>query len=203
MPLSRDVMDPPMPEWEQAPAKIILDPEKTAGETERMHRDHAIAILRGHEPELKAIGALSALVFGSTTVPAQQRRVHERMELLRSLASQPDKRRPVCSRCSQQDRSPRAETAGRRAPRLRARGLDYGRRGGGPPHPRTDVDRTRDDRCGAHRPSFRSRGLLQRSPSKRPKSRSLEHSSASCSIASAARYASDVRFPPAPNGASR
>jgi predicted nucleotidyltransferase len=30
-----------------------------------MDRDHAIAILRDHEPELKAIGVLSASVFGS------------------------------------------------------------------------------------------------------------------------------------------
>lgn len=29
-------------------------------------RDHAIAILRDHAPELKAIGVLSASVFGST-----------------------------------------------------------------------------------------------------------------------------------------
>ena len=31
-----------------------------------MDREHAIAILRDHEPELKAIGVLSASVFGST-----------------------------------------------------------------------------------------------------------------------------------------
>ena len=31
-----------------------------------MDRNHALAILRDHEPELKAIGVLSASVFGST-----------------------------------------------------------------------------------------------------------------------------------------
>lgn len=31
-----------------------------------MDRDHALAILRDHEPELKAIRVLSASVFGST-----------------------------------------------------------------------------------------------------------------------------------------
>ena len=43
----------------------LIDRAKAGGETRAMKRDQAIAILRDHEPELKAIGVLSASVFGS------------------------------------------------------------------------------------------------------------------------------------------
>src|SRR6516225_1952584 len=46
-------------------------------------------------------------------------------------------------------------------------------------------------------------GFRQRSLGKRAKSLSEEHSSAPCAIASAARCASDVRFPPVPRGNRR
>jgi hypothetical protein len=44
------------------------------------------------------------------------------------------------------------------------------------------------------------KGLRQRSPGKRAKSLSQEQSSAPCSMARAARWASEVRFPPVPSG---
>jgi predicted nucleotidyltransferase len=43
----------------------VLDPARTAGETKVMDRQQIIATLRDYEPELKAIGVLSASVFGS------------------------------------------------------------------------------------------------------------------------------------------
>jgi len=47
---------------------MILDPQRATGKNEEMNREQAIATLRGYEPELKAIGVVSASLFGQSRV---------------------------------------------------------------------------------------------------------------------------------------